>query len=148
MEISKIDQKTKKIVKIFQFLSNRVHTQPLYAAVGKRERSANCWELLAIVDKRSREEKIRISELAVVSLWSLWTGRKLGPVAMWLTSNCPRRTSWLYCICSWISFFGLPIKSYSGLRPLVYKKYTLKEPDSRLRPIELLGCKNTKNKIK
>ena len=31
---------------------------------------------------------------------------------------------------------------------LVYKKYTLKEPDSRLWPIELLGCKNTKNKIK
>ena len=25
------------------------------------------------------------SELAVVSLWSLWTGRKLGPVAMWLS---------------------------------------------------------------
>ena len=50
--------------------------------------------------------------------------------------------------CSWISFFGLPIKSYSGLRPLVYKKYTLKEPDSRLRPIEVLGCENTKNKIK
>ena len=25
--------------------------------------------------------------------------------------------------------------------PLVYKKYTLKEPDSRLRPIELSGCK-------
>ena len=24
---------------------------------------------------------------------------------------------------------------------LVYKKYTLKEPDSRLRPIELSGCK-------
>ena len=39
------------------------------------------------------------------------------------------------------NFFGLPIKSYSGLRLLVYKKYTLKEPDSRLRPIELLGCK-------
>ena len=49
MEISKIDQKTKKIVKIFQFLSNRVHTQPLYAAVGKRERSANCWELLKLL---------------------------------------------------------------------------------------------------
>jgi len=31
---------------------------------------------------------------------------------------------------------------------LVYKKYTLKEPDSRPRPIELLGCENTKNKIK
>ena len=49
---------------------------------------------------------------------------------------------------SWVNFFGLPIKSYSGLRPLVYEKYTLKEPDSRLRPIELLGCENTKNKIK
>ena len=33
------------------------------------------------------------------------------------------------------------------MRLLVHKKYTLKEPDSRLRPIELLGCKNTKNKI-
>jgi hypothetical protein len=58
---------------------------------------------------------------------------------------------WVYFVltwpfCEWIGFFGLPIKSYSGLRPLVYKKYTLKEPDSRLRPIELLGCKNTKNK--
>ena len=39
------------------------------------------------MDKRSREEKIRISELAVVSLWSLWTGRKLGPVAMWLSNR-------------------------------------------------------------
>ena len=56
--------------------------------------------------------------------------------------TCPLRTR---ILCSWISFFGLPIKSYSGLRPLVYNKYTLKEPDSRLRPIELLGCKNTKN---
>ena len=52
--------------------------------------------------------------------------------------------------CSWISFFGLPIKSYSGLRPLVYNKYTLKEPDSRLRPIGLLGVWKTPriNKIK
>ena len=45
----------------------------------------------------------------------------------------------------WISFFGLSIKSYSGLRQLVYKKYTLKGPDSRLRPFELLGCEKRKH---
>ena len=50
--------------------------------------------------------------------------------------------------CSWISFFGLPIKSYSGLRPLVYKNTHSKNLTRGLRPIELLGCKNTKNKIK
>jgi hypothetical protein len=41
--------------------------------------------------------------------------------------------------CQWISFFGLPIKSYSGLRLVVYKKYTLKEPDSRFTAYRAFG---------
>ena len=41
--------------------------------------------------------------------------------------NC--KILWVCIFCDWISFFGLPIKSYSGLRLLVYKKYALKEPD-------------------
>ena len=40
------------------------------------------------------------------------------------------------------------IKSYSGLRSLVYKSTHSKNLTRGLRPIELLGCKNTKNKIK
>ena len=42
--------------------------------------------------------------------------------------------------CQWINFFGLPIKSYSGLRLLVYKNTHSKNLTRGLRPIELLGC--------
>jgi hypothetical protein len=41
----------------------------------------------------------------------------------------PRAIFLCFFFCSWISFFGLPIKSYSGLRLLVNIKYTLKEPE-------------------
>ena len=71
-------------------------TCPYSAALGGCERTSAERKLLrgywAVVDKRSREEKIRISELAVVSLWSLWTGRKLGPVAMWLSTKDYKNT--------------------------------------------------------
>jgi hypothetical protein len=47
--------------------------------------------------------------------------------------------------CGWISFFGLPIKSYSGPRTQVWGRWYIKNTHSKnltrgLRPIELLGC--------
>ena len=62
--------------------------------------------------------------------------------------NC--KILWVCIFCDWISFFGLPIKSYSGLRLLVYKKYTLKEPDSRFTAYRAFGVRKAPriNKIK
>ena len=81
MEISKIDQKTKKIVKIFQFLSNRVHTQPLYALCGCGETRAERKLLRAIGDcgqkvERGKDPDLRTGcGLSVVSV----DGKKTRP---------------------------------------------------------------------